>query len=94
MLKASSKNYETGEVKHATIGKPKEAFKAIVQEGELMINLSYGCDTQDDGEGNKVEFHLWVTGDWKVSYKGKEYLIPMSENINALIEWINSQEEK
>lgn len=91
-VNAQSKNVVTGETRHTKIGKPKPAFVAQVQECELAMNLSYGSDTQVDEQGNEVTFFLWVTGDWKVKYKGKEYLIPMSENINALIEWINANE--
>lgn len=79
-----------GKTRSTKLGKSKPAFKALVKEGELLMNMSWGSDTQDDGNGNPVTVFLWVTGDWKVEYKGKEYLIPMSENVNALIEWINN----
>lgn len=82
-----------GKVKKTRIGKPKKAFTAIIKEGELMMNVSWGGDTKTDKHGNDVTVYLWVTGDWKVDYKGKEYLIPMSENVNALIEWINEKEK-
>jgi hypothetical protein len=85
---------EDRNVRRTHMGEPKSACPMIVQECELAMNMSYVSDEQDDGEGNKVRFCLWVSGDWKIDYKGKEYLIPMSENVNALINWINSQESK
>ena len=74
-------------------GEPTPSFQALVVEGKLMINLSYGMDTQKDEDGNDITVFLWTNGDWKVSYKGKEYLIPLGENVMALIEWINKKEE-
>lgn len=75
------------------IGEPKPAFTAIIKECELAMSFSYAIETVDDGEGNPVKFVLWMSGDWKVEYKGKEYLIPVSENVTALVNWINSQEK-
>lgn len=76
--------------------KPKniKAFQATIQDCKNRMNFSYGEDTQDDGNGNPVQVFLWVSGDWMVKYKDKRYLIPMSENVNALIEWINEQEKR
>jgi len=71
---------------------PIKSFEAIIINGEGMINMSYGSDTQIDEEGNGVTVYLHINGDWKVNYKEKEYLIPMSDNINALIDWINENE--
>jgi len=33
----------------------------------------------------------WLNGDWHVTYKGKEYHIPMAANINKMLEWINKK---
>lgn len=71
----------------------KPAFTALVKDGTNALNFSWGSAEEDDGEGNKVQVYLWVTGDWKVEYKGKEYIIPLSENVNALINWINEGEK-
>ena len=70
----------------------KPAFTALVKDGTDTINFSWGSARADDGQGNEVVVFIWVTGDWKVKYKGKEYIIPMSENVNALIEWIERGE--
>lgn len=82
------------ETKKTKIGKPQKSFTAVIKECELAINFSHGSASSDDGNGNKVTVFLWITGDWKVEYKGKEYIIPLSENVSALIEWINSKEDK
>lgn len=72
--------------------KPYPAFTALVKDAKDTMSLSWGSDTQKDDNGNEITVFLWVSGDWKVEYKGKEYLIPMSENVNALIDWINKNE--
>lgn len=84
----------TSKVRRTKIGKPKKAFTAIIKECDLAMNFSYGCSEDFDEDGNKVVVYLWVSGDWKVNYKGKEYIIPLNENVNALIEWINQNEKK
>ena len=71
---------------------PIKSFEAIIINGKGMINMSYGGDTQIDEEGNSATVFLHISGDWKLNYKNKEYIIPMSENINALIDWINENE--
>lgn len=78
--------------RHTEIGEAKPAFTAVIKEGQLLLNMSYAIVDVDDGNGNKITFRLWINGDWNVDYKGKEYIIPMNDNINAFIEWINSQE--
>lgn len=80
-------------VRKTKVSPAKPAFTALVKDAELAMNLSYGSSEAFDSEGNKVQVYLWVNGDWKVSYKDKEYIIPMSDNVNALIDWIN-QEKK
>ena len=71
---------------------PIKSFEAIIINGKGMISMSYGSDTQIDEEGNGATIFLHIGGDWKLNYKNKEYIIPMSENINALIDWINENE--
>lgn len=83
-----------GKVKRTKIGKPVKAFTAIIKKCELAMNLSHASASVDDGNGNKITVFVWVSGDWKVEYKGKEYIIPLNENVQALIDWINSKEKK
>ncbi len=91
-VQAFSTDIKTGETRKTKVGKPKKAFTAVVKEGELMMSFSYGDCHVEDEKGNMIDVYIWINGDWKVGYKGKEYIIPMSENVNALIEWINENE--
>lgn len=74
------------------IGKPKKAFTAIVKEAELALNFSIQSASGEDNEGNPIQIYVWVNGDWKVNYKDKEYIIPLSDNITALVNWINGED--
>lgn len=77
-------------VKKSHVGEPFQAFQALVREGELMMSFSYDSIKATNEQGDEIRVHLWINGDWKVEYKGKEYLIRLEDNVNALIEWIEA----
>lgn len=69
-----------------------KTFPAVVKNGKGKINLSYGSATQKDADGNEVTVYVWVNGNWKVEYKGKEYIISLNDNVTALVDAINESE--
>ena len=68
---------------------PAPSFQAIVKEYPLVSGMRAGRDEEWDG----LTINLWPNGDWNVVYMGKEYRIPMAENINKMLERINKASE-
>ena len=57
------------------------------------MNSSWASSKADDGEGNEVSVFIWVNGDWKIEYKGKEYIISLDDTVSALLDKINKEEK-
>lgn len=79
-------------VETTNIGEP-QTFQGVFKEAALAMNLSWNSAEAQDEEGNDITVYLWVNGDWNIHYKGKEYIIPLDDNLTALIDLINSREQ-
>lgn len=82
--------YDTAwEASRVALEEPAPSFQAIVKEYPLVSGMRAGRDEEWSG----LTINLWPNGDWNVVYMGKEYRIPMAENINKMLERIKASEE-